>query len=570
MKCLEKEPGARYGSALALANDLGRYRRGEPIVARPAATLERLRKWSRRQPMVAALSAGIVAIAALGLAGIVYEWQDAEAHRRQAEAARDAVLREQTATAEQRQEAVRAREEAEAGLYFSRIAQARLEWQVNHDGNRARALLDSCPRERRGWEWQYLDSLLHADLATFNAHPSGWVWSVTFSPDGRWAASAGGGNPYYKSRGPDSVTAGEVIIWDAVRGEQRHVLRGHSHIVSSAAFSPDGKQLASASFDGTIRLWDVDTGEERMTLRPETLVHQLAFTPDGARLLSAEEKFVTVWDLAAGKPQRTLKGLHPVVCLAVNPDGKLCVGGAKEGDTGELVVWDLATGHEVKRMGDTGVSAVAFSPDGHRLVAAGRALGIWEVGSGRRVHNLVGHRGWAHGVAFRADGLQIASAGADQTVRLWNARTGDEETILRGHRTRLRCVAYHPTGRYLASGDEQGAMRWWDATRDPEHATFRPGAPDVRVAEALAFTQDGRDVQVLLTDGLLETLDVSSGALRREQAIEMLGRWMTPEGTITDHRQREGRAYRSAARPPPPRFLRGLRISAAALRFPPP
>src|SRR5262249_48055004 len=130
--------------------------------------------------------------------------------------------------AERRREAEDAREQAEASVYLSRIAQAQPEDQANHSPG-AQTLLGLCPPRRRGWEWHYLHGLLHADLlTTAPLHSGPYVFDVAFSSDGRFLASAGGGNPFYSAQG-NAVRPGEVLVWDAATGQLVYRLGGHNH-----------------------------------------------------------------------------------------------------------------------------------------------------------------------------------------------------------------------------------------------------------------------------------------------------------------------------------------------------
>src|SRR5262249_35472976 len=166
----------------------------------------------------------------------------ATALRPRAESERQAKERQSRRADAERAKALAALERAEAHLYYSRIAQARLEYRANNLVG-ALQLLDACRSEegqadRRGWEWHYLDRLCHADLLPPMGH-SARVQAVAFSPDGRRIASAGGGNPFYSNPGA-RVEPGEVVVWDAATGQALLTLRGHQHLVSGVAYSPDG------------------------------------------------------------------------------------------------------------------------------------------------------------------------------------------------------------------------------------------------------------------------------------------------------------------------------------------
>src|SRR5262249_26177207 len=143
------------------------------------------------------------------------------------------------------------------------------------DGEHGHALdvLDSCPWDRRNWEWRHLRRRV-PELLTFKGHAMS-VWSVCFSPDGRHLASAS------EDR--------SVKIWDGHGGQQLLTLKGHTHLVSSVCFSPDGKRLASASWDKSVKLWDVRSGQTLSTFDHTGAVGSVCFSPDGQRLASASD-----------------------------------------------------------------------------------------------------------------------------------------------------------------------------------------------------------------------------------------------------------------------------------------
>ena len=501
LKCLEKEPARRYASAAALADDLDRYCRGEPITARPVSPLGRGWRLARRRPVVAALLAGLLLTVSAGVAGVVWQWRLAEA----------------------------ARGETEITLYFSRIGQAELAWRSN-DVDRADQLLDACvPRigraDPRGWEWHYLKRLCHADLFTLRGH-SAWVNGVAYSPDGRLIASAGGN--HYESGVP-----GEVVLWDAATGQLVRSLPGLELAAYGVAFSPDGRRLAVAEGDrndpkvpGVISIWDVGTGQPLARWRGHTSrVWGVAFSPDGRRLASASADLtVKVWDAESARELLTLPGhTKQVMSVAFSPDGTRL---ASVGDDGLVKIWNATTGHLFHTW--PGGDCVAYHPSTPRVAAASDdgTIRVWDADTGREVQTLRGHAGLVVGLAFSPDGTRLASASTDTTVRVWDLESGAERLTLRGHTWVARGVAFSPDGTRLASAGQDQTVKVWDITRDSRVLTFPAGKDYFLVA--LAFGPDGTSLASVDYSGRLRLCDPATGSPRAAHPVAMRSQHIWP------------------------------------------
>jgi WD40 repeat protein len=503
LKCPEKGPGRRYATAGALADDLRRWLKGEPIAARPAGRVERVVKWARRRPAVAGLLAALL-LAALGLVGfgVGFTLRLDEA-RREAEAARDVADREHRSAvdladreAKTRREVERQLHRAEVARYALALAQAQREMEL-YDFGRAAELLDGCPWHLRGWEHRYLADRVRRSMRTFYGHPGPLAWS----PDGKHLATARN----------DVVT-----VWDAEDGTDRLACEGHEGPVRAVTFRPDGKRLAAAGDDQTVRIWDAHSGQEVATLTGhEGAVNAISFSRDGRRLASAsDDTTVRLWDADTGKPLRTLTGLlRAADCVAISPDGTRVAaahGGANAAkrvkvldDTPNAVkVWDAATGKEVLTLKghEQLIIAVAFSPDGRLLVSASLdgSVRLWDAASGKQIRALPREdRGPLWGAALSPDGKTLAVVGeallggGGPEIKLWDMETGRSGASLKGHKGQAVWVAFRPDGLRLASAAVDDTVRVWDWAAGPFPGVVE-GRHNSLDSCGLAFSPDGR------------------------------------------------------------------------------
>jgi WD40 repeat protein/nucleoside phosphorylase/uncharacterized protein YjbI with pentapeptide repeats len=322
--------------------------------------------------------------------------------------------------------------------------------------------------------------------------------SCAYSPDGRRLASAGN----------DST----LRIWDATTGEALATLTGHQDWVLSCAYSPDGRRLASAGFDSTLRIWDATTGEALATLTGHKEVFlSCAYSPDGRRLASASsDSTLRIWDATTGEALATLTGHQDrVLSCAYSPDGRRL---ASAGSDGTLRIWDATTGEALATL--TGhkevVLSCAYSPDGRRLASAGNdgALRIWDATTGEALATLTGHEAGISSCAYSPDGRRLASAGDDSTLRIWDATTGEALATLTGHKEVVLSCAYSPDGRRLASAGNDGTLRIWDATTGEALATFT-GHQDWVLS--CAYSPDGRRLASAGFDSTLRIWDATTG-----------------------------------------------------------
>lgn len=317
----------------------------------------------------------------------------------------------------------------------------------------------ACSDEARAVLAKHSNGRRHwTDSQVLEGHTN-WVSSVAFSPDGKQIASGSGDHT--------------IRRWDALTGESvGEPMTGQEGDVNCVAFSPDGKQIILGSDDRTIRRWDANSGDPiGKPLRGHTeLVWCVAFSPDGKQIASgSSDNAVRRWDAATGKsigePMGGQSGF--VYSVAFSPDSAWIASGS--GDS-TIQLWDALTGKaigEPLRGHANIVTSVVFSPN-DKLLISGSGDGTirrWDAITGESIGNpMEGHTNWVKSVAISPDGKQIASASDDYTIRLWDAATGDAiGEPLEGHISYVMSVAFSPDGKQIVSGSLDGTVRIWDS-----------------------------------------------------------------------------------------------------------
>jgi WD40 repeat protein/serine/threonine protein kinase len=494
LKAMNKVPSRRYATAREMADDLRRFLRHEPILARPVGRAEKLMRWSRRNPGLAftgsVAATGLVAVAVLAVIFGIHKSADAATIK---------VAKDKSDLLSATLEFDKGRELCEKG----QVAHGLL-WLARSLKNSppdAEDLQQAIRMSLANWHRQFRVPEITLD------HPYS-VNAVAYSPDGKLIVTGCG----------DLKTAGEARLWDAASGKPVGPVLVHKGTVNAVAFSPDGKTILTGSAERMARLWDAATGKECVPPmdHPKGVVYAVAFSPDGKSILTgcADGK-ARVWDAATGQPiaivldhparvnavafgpggktivtgcdvnpgaklsdqlngearlwdavngklLRTLPHRRPVLAVAFSPDGQQILTGA---DDNKARLWDTISG---KPLGDPfshlrAVQAVAFSHDGKRVLTGGwdSSARVWDIDTGRPLGAPLSHTRTVVAVGFSPDDTTIVTAGADHKARIWRLSPPDGEHILQ-HQDRVQTLAFGPDGKTVVTGSYDNAARLWD------------------------------------------------------------------------------------------------------------
>ncbi len=308
---------------------------------------------------------------------------------------------------------------------------------------------------------------------------------AAYSPDGKWIATGSG--------------AGFGVLWDVETGTVVRRFFGHTGGVTSVAFSPDGTKILTGSGDHTAKLWDVSSGEEVRTFSGhEGDVSCVAFSPDGLKVVTAsEDETARSWDAETGKSILSFYGHNAdVSCVAVSPDGTRVLTG---GIDGKARLWDADTAEEIRIFSGHphNVNSVAFSHDGNTILTVGwdSTAKLWNTLTGDIVQSFSGNNYALNLGAFSPDGKNVLTGGTGGTVKLWDVVTGKEIWIFNEKHnwsvSPMSALAYSASGTRFLTGSRDGVMKLWDANTFEDIRTFR-GHTD-EVASAL-FSPDGTRV----------------------------------------------------------------------------
>ena len=551
-KALEKDRSRRYETANALAADIQRHLKNEPVVARPPSNLYRFQKWIGRNKLA---FAAVSTIAISLLAGLEVSTRMFFKEKKASQRAEAILLRLRLQRADERLLA----DDPVAGLAFlasvlrdypsNTVAAARL---ISALTERSFLLPTVPPLRHNGAVWDAEFSPDSRLVVTASDDKTARVWnaasgapaglpmghqtavlSAHFSPNSRcvvtvsqdqtaliWDAQTGKiitgplrtGGVLYAEFSPDGrwvVTACKdraARVWDAQTGAALLEVRGHSNGVQVAHFSPNGQWLVTASSDHTARVWDSRTGQP--VCKP--LVHLGAvsfacFSPDGRWIATGSaDKTARVWDAATGEPvTEPMPGQWNTSWGCFSPDGKRLFAQALGGRW-----WDIQTGKPLTQ--EVSGRNFGLSPDGETMVQSDNdfTFRILESGTLRPICEPGRHEGTIYGAKFSPDGGRIVTVSKDHTARIWEVLPGRALVLSFHHHGVVRTAAFSPNGQLVATGSWDGTARIWDASTGQPLTDPLPHGGEVT---EVRFSPDGNRLLTAGMNAKAQLWDVHSG-----------------------------------------------------------
>ncbi len=381
---------------------------------------------------------------------------------------------------------------------------------------------------------------------------SGFVRAIDYSPDGR----------YILSGTWNSAQGGTMQLWNIETGDSEPVRRFYgvaTDIVSDVHFSSDGTRILSASWDGSVRLWDASTGIELQHFAGfGDRILTVDFTPNEEHIMIglgnignnipdpthdlAADSSTWLWDLRSRAEIHRLQGHTDWIWgVDISPDGLTVATGSGPislapggGSDTTVRLWDMGSGAEIRRLeGHTDtVSGIDFSPDGWWLLSASwdRTVRQWDVTSGQGWVAFEGHDDRVLSVAYSADGTQALSASRDRTIRLWDVATGEEIQRFEGHESDVTSAVFSPDGTQVASASLDRTVRLWDVTSGDEIRQFEGHSDRVN---AVVFSPDGQFLLSTSWDTSVRLWDVATGREIRQfvgHSRPVFGAAFSPDG----------------------------------------
>ncbi|OMJ82042.1 hypothetical protein SteCoe_17369 [Stentor coeruleus] len=349
---------------------------------------------------------------------------------------------------------------------------------------------------RKAWNFiqlEYKLGLPNSFVTTLKGHTY-LVTSVSFSPDGKFLASGSGDNL--------------IKIWSLAENKEESTLSGHSGEVFCISYSPDGRYLASGSGDGQIKIWNLALCQEKHSLKGHSKsVLSVNFSPDGKSLVSGSgDNLIKLWNVEEGIEKFTLSGHESdVYCVNFSRDGQILA--SASGDC-HIKIWNINKKcEEFSLIGSMSeVYSLSFSPN-ERFLASGSGdnlIKIWNLPERKEEYSLIGHKSRVASLSFSPDSKYLASGSGDNLIKIWNLLDKSEQCTLTGHSSDVFSVSFSPDGKFLSSGSGDKLIKIWNLAEKSEENTLSGHTNNIA---SIVFSKNGRYLASGSRDNLIKIWD---------------------------------------------------------------
>jgi WD40 repeat protein/serine/threonine protein kinase len=487
MKCLEKDRARRYETTNGLALDIQRHLNNEPVEARPPSSLYRFQKLAQRNKLALGTAAGIAGAIVFGVA--VSVWQAVRATRAEHE---QSVLWAAAEKARQTEAGLRQTAQMEAARAEAASRELKLSLSASDFSQGVRFIAEGNGSEALAF--------LARSLAANPTNYAALTRLTTLLAYNTWMVPT--------------------------------LVFGNGEQATSVQFSPDGKQIITASGD-TARVWDAQTGLPLTEpLQHSNRVHSAQFSPDGKRIVTASAMTVHLWDAKNGSPlAESMEHTNRVFSAQFSPDGNLLL---TTSENNIVRVWDAQTGHLSPGIivHDDVVRSAKFSPDGKRIVTASfnNTARVWDALTGRAITEPLRHSDWVNSVEFSPDGKRILTASRDRTARLWDAQNGQPLGEPLTHADSVSSAQFSPDGKRIVTASQDTTARVWDAeTARPLTEALKHGGGVL----SAQFSLDGRQILTTSFDHRARLWNAATGqplCQPMEHGEAVYTAWFSPDG----------------------------------------
>lgn len=289
---------------------------------------------------------------------------------------------------------------------------------------------------------------------------------------------------------------------------------GHMGYVTAIAITPNGKQIISVSDDCTVRIWDIESGENIKTFKQSGQIFSMAVMPIEKQIVIGPDDYnIYVLDMETSKclKMMILGHIGPVTAVTVTPNGKQVVSGSMDNT---VRIWDIETGENIRTLEGhkSTVKTIVVMSNGKQIVsgAGDYYIRIWDIKTGENIRTLKGHKGWVNAIAVTPNGKQIVSGSNDNTVRIWDIKTGVNIRTLKGHKDRVNAIAVTPNGKQIVSGSNDNTICIWDIETGSLMGKPVEGHDDG--VTAVAVTPNGKRIVSGSQDSTIRVWDMETRA----------------------------------------------------------